>query len=183
MVPSTNIKTSPSIVHGGQVFRNVYATSTSTTIPNNVPNEIDQGRSDESISTQMNRRMDEMMRQFQQVQASLNSSCVPKIPRERHAIVCYSCRVVGHIASRYPQRRQGGWGRGMYQVQGGQGLPSNNIPEGVSGVTLRTTQVPQVPPNVNLFSFIDDDDDKECNVVEIKRTRTSNKDKEMEEES
>ena len=133
MVPSTNIKTSPSIVHGGQVFRNVYATSTSTTIPNNVPYEID-----ESISAQMNRRMDEMMRQFQQVQASLNSSCVPKIPRERHAIVCYSCRVVGHITSRCPQRRQGGWGRGMYKVQGGQGLPSNNIVEGVSGVTLPT---------------------------------------------
>ena len=158
----------------------MYATSTSTTIPNNVPNEIDQGRSDESISTQMNRRMDEMMRQFQQVQASLNSSCVPKIPRERHAIVCYSCRVVGHITSRCPQRRQGGWGRGMYQVQGGQGLPSNNIPEGVSGVTLRTTQVPQV---LNLLSFIDDDEDEECNVFPIKRmSRTSNKDKEMEEE-
>ena len=62
----------------------------------------------------------------------------------------------------------------MYQVQRNGQQPINNGVEGGEAITLPMAQVPTIPHNVNLLSFIHDSDDA-CEVVPLKRTRASQK--------
>ena len=77
------------------------------------------------FSKQLNRHLDEVTRQIQQMQANFNVSQTRDAPRERRVIVCYTCGVEGHISTRCPSRRQGGWGRGMHQPQSNQNNNTN----------------------------------------------------------
>ena len=85
----------------------------------------------------------------------------------------YSCGVEGHIATRCPSRRQGGLGRGIYQVHGGSNSlnnhANNNNQVSNDGGPLLMAQVLTIPPNVNLLDFMYDTND-DCGVVQIKRT-------------
>ena len=59
LMPRTNLQASSSIVHGGQVFPNVY--STTTVNPTSVYQEVEQVKSEQGTMTLVNRRFDEMM--------------------------------------------------------------------------------------------------------------------------
>ena len=58
------------------------------------------------------------------MQASFNTNQGREVPQEKRVPVFYSCGVEGHIATRCPSRR--GFGRGIYQVQGGLNSPNNH---------------------------------------------------------
>ena len=118
--------------------------------------------------------------------ANVFTNQVRVVPQEKRIPVCYACGVEGHIATWCPSRRQGGLGRGVYQVQGGSNFPNNhainNNQASTDGGPLPMAQVPTIPPNVNLLDFMYDTDD-DCDVVPIKRTRATHKGKEVEGES
>ena len=62
------------------------------------------------FSEQLNRHLDEITRQIQQMQANFNVSQTQDAPNERRVVVCYTCGVEGHISTQFPSRRQGGLG-------------------------------------------------------------------------
>ena len=172
-----------SILHGGQVFPNVFMTSP-TTYQTNAPviQETIPPKLDGDFSEQLNRRLDEVTRQIQQMQANFNVSQTRDAPRERRVIVCYTCGVEGHISTRCPSRRQGGWGRGMHQPQSNQNNNTNQLNTQVAGEENIAAQIPTIPPNVNLLDIMYDTDE-ECDVAPIKRTRESQKNKAVEGET
>ena len=84
------------------------------------------------FSEQLNRRLDEVTRQIQQMQANFNVSQTRDAPRERRVIVCYTCGVEGHISTRWMSFATT-MGRGMYRLQSNQNntnnfnQPNNNV--------------------------------------------------------
>jgi hypothetical protein len=178
LVPRANFQASSSIVHGGQVFPNVY---TITTInPTSVSQEVEQVKNEEDTMTLVNRRVDEVMTHLRQSQAIHNPIHDGGGSRGHQSIICYSCQEEGHISTRCPHQQQRGMGRDMYQVQMNGQQPINNGVEG--GVTLPMAQVPTIPHNVNVLNFIDDSDNS-CEVALVKRRRSLLKEKEVEGES
>ena len=146
---------------------------------------VDQSRIDGGFSEQLNQRLDAMIAQLRQMQASFNTKQVQEVPCERRAVVCYSCGVEGHIATRCPSRQQGGLGRGLYQLQGNLNVTNNTENENQvarDGGRLPMAQVKTIPPKVNLLNFMYDTED-ECDIAPVKRTRASYKGKEVEGES
>ena len=59
LMPPTNLQTSSSIVHGGQVFPNVYTTTTIN--PTSVSQEVEQVKSEQGTMALVNRHLDEVM--------------------------------------------------------------------------------------------------------------------------
>ena len=186
VVSTLNAPHPSSIVHGGQVFPNIFNSNVANQASLPMLRDVDHPRIDGSFPEQLNRRLDELTNQFRQMQASFNTNQVREVPPEKRVPVCYSCGVEGHIATRCPSRRQGGLGRGIYQLQGGSNAPNNhansNNQVSSDGGPLPMAQVPTIPSNVNLLDFMYDTDD-DCDVVPIKRTRATHKGKEVEGES
>ena len=178
LMPRANLQASSSIVHGGQVFPNVY--STTTVNPTSVYQEVEQVKSEQGTMALVNRRFDEVMAHLQQSQAIHNTIPDGGGSRGHHGVICYSCQEEGHISTRCPHRQQRGMGRGIYQVQRNGQRPNNNEVEG--SVTLPMAQVPTIPHNVNLLNFIDDSDNA-CEVVPLKMTRASQKENKVKGES
>ena len=84
-------------------------------------------------------------------------------------------------------RQHRGLGRGIYnQVQGYSNSinnhTNNNNEVSSDGGPLSISQVPTIPPNVNLLDFMYDTDN-DCDVAPIKRTQPTQKGKEVEGES
>ena len=105
-----------SIVYGDQVLSTIIMTTPMTYQPNVlVMQEVTQPKVEGGFSEQVNQRLDEITRQIQNMQASFNVSQTRDAPKPRRVIVCYTCGVEGHISTRCPLRRQGDWGRGMYE--------------------------------------------------------------------
>ena len=178
LMPRANFQALSSIVHGGQVFPNVYTTTTIN--PTSISQEVEQVRSEQDTMALVNRRFDEVMTHLRQSQAIHNTIPDGGGSRGHHGVICYSCQEEGHISTRCPHRQQRGMGRGIYQVQRNGQRPNNNEVEG--NVTLPMAQVPTIPHNVNLLNFIDDSDNS-FEVAPVKRTRSSQKEKEVEGES
>ena len=178
LVPRANIQASSSIVHGGQVFPNVYTTTTIN--PTSVSEEVEQVKNEQDTMTLVNRRVDKVMTHLRQSQAIHNTIPDGGGSRGHQSVICYSCQEEGHISTRFPHQQQRGMGKDMYQVQMNGQQPINNGVEG--GVTLPMAQVPIIPHNVNLLNFIDDTDNA-FEVAPMKRTRASQKEKEVEGES
>ena len=178
LMPRANLQASSSIVHGGQVFPNVY--STTTVNPTSVYQEVEQVKSEQGTMALVNRRFDEVMAHLRQSQAIHNTIPDGGGSRGHHGVICYSCQEEGHISTRCPHRQQRGMGRGIYQVQRNGQRPNNNEVEG--SVTLPMAQVPTIPHNVNLLNFIDDSDNA-CEVVPLKMTRASQKENKVKGES
>ena len=185
VIPTLNIPHQTSVLHGGQIFPSAFVSyaNNQTNVP--MMQGVDQKKIDGSFAEQLNRRLDEMASQLRQMQASFNAKPVREVPRERRAVVCYSCGVEGHIATRCPSRQQGGLGRGLYQVQRNPNV-TNNIENknqvARDGGRLPMAQVPSILPNVNLLNFMYDTED-ECDIAPVKRTRASYNGKEVEGES
>ena len=59
LMPCANLQTSSSIVHGGQVFPNVYTTTTIN--PTSVSQEVEQVKSEQGTMALVNRHLDEVM--------------------------------------------------------------------------------------------------------------------------
>ena len=78
------------------------------------------------FSKQLNRHLDEVTRQIQQMQANFNVSQTRDAPRERRVIVCYTCGVEGHISTRWMSFATT-MGRGMYRLQSNQNNTNNNF--------------------------------------------------------
>ena len=57
------------------------------------------------FSEKLNRCLDEVTQQIQQMEANFNVSQTREIPRERRVIVCYTCGVEGHISTRCPSQQ------------------------------------------------------------------------------
>ena len=115
LVPRANFQASSSIVHGGQVFPNVYTTTTINAT--SVSQEVEQVKNEEDTMTLVNRRVDEVMTHLRQSQAIHNPICDGGGSRGNQSIICYSCQEEGHISTRCPHHQQRGMGRDMYQVQ------------------------------------------------------------------
>ena len=112
------------------VFPNVFMTSP-TKYQTNAPimQETIPPKLEGDISEKLNRRLEEVTRQIQQMQANFNVSQTRNAPRERRVIVCYTCGVEGHISTQCPLRRHGDWGRGMYEQLN---QPNNHVVGGES---------------------------------------------------
>ena len=157
------------------MFPNVFVTSPTTYQTNalvmqgTIPPKIEG-----DFSKQLNRHLDEVTRQIQQMQANFNVSQTQDTPRERSMIVCYTSSVKGHISTRRPSRRKGGWGQELHQPQSNQNYNINQLNTQIPGGESVVAQVPTIPPNVNLLDFMYDTDE-ECKIAPIKRTRESQK--------
>ena len=89
------------ILHGEQVFPNVFMTSPTTYQTNTpimqetIPPKFRGG----FLKSIKSRHLDEVTLQIQQMQANFDVSQTRDAPRERRVIVCYTCGVEGHIST------------------------------------------------------------------------------------
>ena len=98
LMPHANLQASPEIVHGGQVFPNVY--STTTVNPTSVYQEVEQGKCEQGTITLVNQWFDEVIAHLRQSQAIHNTISDGCVSRGHQGIICYSCQQEGHISTR-----------------------------------------------------------------------------------
>ena len=85
VVPTLNAPHPSSIVHGGQVFPNIFNSNVANQANLPMMRDVDHPRTDGSFPEQLNRRLDELTNQFRQMQASFNTNQVREVPPEKRA--------------------------------------------------------------------------------------------------
>ena len=100
LMPHANFQASSSIVHGGQVFPNMYTTTTIN--PTSISQDVEQVKSEQDTMALVNWRFDEVMAHLQQSQAIHNIIPDGGGSRGHQGVICYSCQEEGHISTRCP---------------------------------------------------------------------------------
>ena len=89
LMPCANLQASSSIVHGGQVFPNVY--STTTVNLTSVYKEVEQIKRQQGTMALVNQRFDDVIPHLQQSQAIHNTIPDGGGSRGHQGVICYSC--------------------------------------------------------------------------------------------
>ena len=72
-----------SIVHGGQVFPNIFNSNITNQASLPMMQDLDHPRTDGSVHEQLNRRLDKLTNQFCQMQANFNTNQGREVPKEK----------------------------------------------------------------------------------------------------
>ena len=110
VVPTLNAPHPSSLIHGGHVFPNIFNSIITNQASLPMMQDLHHPRTDGNFHEQQNQRLDELTNQFRQMQTNFTTNQGREVPQEKRVPVCYSCGVEGHIATRCPSRRKGGFG-------------------------------------------------------------------------